>query len=176
MTMIVTFVAESPAGPLEGAVRDGALVALEFAGQGAPLAARLARRFPGETVAGGEAPGIVAALAAYAAGDVAALDTIAEAPGGTPFQAAVWRALREIPPGTTESYAALARRIGRPSAVRAVAAANARNPIAIVIPCHRVIGSDGTLTGYAGGIERKASLLAHERTHAGRAEPELALG
>ena len=85
---------------------------------------------------------------------------------GTPFQQAVWRALRRIPTGETLSYAELARRIGRPGAVRAVGRANGANPASIVVPCHRVIGSDGTLTGYGGGIERKRWLLAHERAEA----------
>ena len=84
------------------------------------------------------------------------------APKGTPFQLAVWNALLEIPYGDTISYAELARRIGKPSAVRAVGAANGANPIPVIIPCHRVIGSNGTLTGYGGGIERKQWLLAHE--------------
>ena len=83
-------------------------------------------------------------------------------PIGTPFQRAVWRALREIPCGETRSYGEIARRIGRPKAVRAVGLANGANPIGIVVPCHRVIGSNGTLTGYGGGIERKRWLLAHE--------------
>ena len=85
------------------------------------------------------------------------------APVGTPFQQDVWRALREIPYGVTTSYAAIAVRIGRPSAVRAVGAANGRNPIGLVVPCHRVIGANGKLVGYAGGLDRKAWLLDHER-------------
>lgn len=84
------------------------------------------------------------------------------APKGTPFQLAVWNALLEIPYGDTVTYAELAHRIGRPSAVRAVGAANGANPIPVIIPCHRVIGSNGTLTGYGGGIERKQWLLALE--------------
>jgi len=91
--------------------------------------------------------------------------TLARAARGTPFQHAVWDALCEIPYGTTISYAELARRIGRPSAVRAVGAANGANPLAILVPCHRVIGADGTLTGYAGGLPMKQWLLAHERRH-----------
>ncbi len=82
---------------------------------------------------------------------------------GTPFQVEVWGALRSIPYGTTASYADIARAVGRPSAVRAVGAANGRNPISIIVPCHRVIGADGTLTGYGWGVDRKAWLLAHER-------------
>lgn len=84
------------------------------------------------------------------------------APHGTLFQREVWGALRQIPYGETASYGEIAARIGRPSAVRAVGAANGRNPIAILIPCHRVIGVDGTLTGYAGGLDRKRALLALE--------------
>lgn len=84
------------------------------------------------------------------------------APRGTDFQRQVWSALRSIPFGATWSYAEVARRIGRPEAVRAVGAANGRNPIGIVIPCHRVVGSDGSLTGYGGGLPRKRWLLAHE--------------
>jgi methylated-DNA-[protein]-cysteine S-methyltransferase len=84
-------------------------------------------------------------------------------PTGTPFQRAVWNALTQIPFGATCSYADIARRIGRPNAVRAVGAANGSNPIAVIIPCHRVIGADGSLTGYGGGLPRKKWLLAHER-------------
>jgi methylated-DNA-[protein]-cysteine S-methyltransferase len=86
-------------------------------------------------------------------------------PEGTPFQVEVWAALAEVPYGETWSYAQLARRVGRPGAARAVGAANARNPISIILPCHRVIGADGSLTGYGWGTDRKAWLLDHERTH-----------
>jgi len=102
-----------------------------------------------------------AALSAYFAGRGLAFG-IPLAPEGTPFQRAVWATLRDIPYGRTATYAEVARRIGRPRAVRAVGAANARNPIAILVPCHRVIGADGSLTGYAGGLERKRALLALE--------------
>ena len=85
---------------------------------------------------------------------------------GTPFQQRVWDALREIPYGETTSYARLARAVGRPSAVRAVASANGANAISILVPCHRVVGSDGSLTGYAGGLDAKAGLLALERAAA----------
>jgi methylated-DNA-[protein]-cysteine S-methyltransferase len=83
-------------------------------------------------------------------------------PAGTPFQRSVWDALRGIPYGETVSYGEIARRVGRPAAVRAVGAANGRNPVAILIPCHRVIGADGGLTGYGGGLDRKRKLLALE--------------
>ena len=106
--------------------------------------------------------GLTDALGRYFAGDLTAIDTIPVQTAGTPFQRDVWHALREIPCGTTMSYAALAARIGRPSAVRAVGLANGSNPVGVVVPCHRVIGSDGSLTGYGGGIERKRWLLRHE--------------
>ncbi len=91
--------------------------------------------------------------------------TLPLAAGGTPFQRAVWDALTAIPFGETRSYSEIALAIGRPRAVRAVGAANALNPISVVVPCHRVIGSSGDLTGYAGSMERKRWLLGHERTH-----------
>ncbi|HET7557874.1 MAG TPA: methylated-DNA--[protein]-cysteine S-methyltransferase [Rhodanobacteraceae bacterium] len=89
-------------------------------------------------------------------------------PHGTPFQLEVWGALLAIPYGETTSYAVIAQRIGRPNAVRAVGAANGANPLSIIVPCHRVIGSDGDLTGYGGGLPAKRWLLAHERMHAPR--------
>ena len=103
------------------------------------------------------------ALRAYFEGELAAIDALRVASLGTPFQREVWRALREIRCGTTQSYGELARRIRHPNAVRAVGLANGSNPIGIVVPCHRVIGANGTLTGYGGGLERKRWLLAHER-------------
>jgi methylated-DNA-[protein]-cysteine S-methyltransferase len=102
-------------------------------------------------------------LAAYYAGDLAVIDTLPVAGIGTTFQRKVWAALRDIPCGETISYGTLARRIGQPTAMRAVGLANGANPIGVVVPCHRVIGSDGSLTGYGGGIERKRWLLAHEK-------------
>lgn len=102
-------------------------------------------------------------VARYFEGDLSAIDGIVVDMSGTPFQRSVWSALRRIPCGTTTSYGRLATSIGRPLAVRAVGAANGANPIGVVVPCHRVIGADGSLTGYGGGIERKAWLLAHEQ-------------
>ncbi|HEX2501150.1 MAG TPA: methylated-DNA--[protein]-cysteine S-methyltransferase [Methylomirabilota bacterium] len=101
-------------------------------------------------------------LDAYFAGALRRFD-LPLAPEGTPFQRQVWQALREIPYGETVSYGEVARRIGRPSAVRAVGAANGQNPLSIVIPCHRVIGSDGRLVGYGGGLPAKTALLELER-------------
>jgi methylated-DNA-[protein]-cysteine S-methyltransferase len=101
-------------------------------------------------------------ISSYFEGELTAIDTLAVETGGTPFQQDVWQALRQIPCGTTISYAKLAEQIGRPTAVRAVGSVNGSNPIGIVVPCHRVIGADGSLTGYGGGIERKRWLLKHE--------------
>lgn len=106
--------------------------------------------------------GLTAAMGAYFGGDRGAIDHLPVETGGTPFQRTVWAALRGIPCGTTVSYSELARRIGRPAAVRAVGLANGANPVGIVVPCHRVVGANGSLTGYGGGIERKRWLLTHE--------------
>ena len=100
----------------------------------------------------------------YFSGDLAALDALPVKTAGTPFQRAVWRALRDIPCGTTVSYAKLAQKIGKPTAMRAVGLANGSNPIGVIVPCHRVIGANGSLTGYGGGIDRKRWLLHHEST------------
>ena len=108
---------------------------------------------------------LAAAMKNYFGGELGAIDNLPVQTAGTPFQRAVWSALRDIPRGVTESYSKLAQRIGRPAAVRAVGLANGSNPIGIVVPCHRVIGADGTLTGYGGGLERKRWLLAHELRH-----------
>jgi methylated-DNA-[protein]-cysteine S-methyltransferase len=107
--------------------------------------------------------GLTDALGRYFAGDLRAIDNLPVRTHGTAFQQQVWQTLRKIPCSTTISYGELARQIGRPAAVRAVGLANGSNPIPIVVPCHRVIGSDGSLTGYGGGIERKRWLLEHER-------------
>jgi len=102
------------------------------------------------------------AIDSYFAGELTAIDTLPVKTAGTPFQREVWHALRKIKCGTTVSYAKLAEQIGRPAAVRAVGLANGSNPIGVVVPCHRVIGSNGSLTGYGGGVERKRWLLDHE--------------
>jgi methylated-DNA-[protein]-cysteine S-methyltransferase len=107
--------------------------------------------------------GLSDAFRNYFAGELGAIDRLPVETAGTLFQREVWRELRKIPCGTTISYAELAERIGRPNAVRAVGLANGSNPVPIVVPCHRVIGSDGSLTGYGGGLERKRWLLQHEK-------------
>jgi methylated-DNA-[protein]-cysteine S-methyltransferase len=145
---------------------DGILRALEFADH-EPRMHRLLHDHYGEiALQNAAAPkSILEALDAYFGGELNALDKLPTATGGTKFQRAVWRALRSIPAGTTESYGALATRLGRTGSGRAVGAANGANPIAIVVPCHRVIGADGTLTGYGGGLARKRWLLDHEREY-----------
>jgi methylated-DNA-[protein]-cysteine S-methyltransferase len=107
--------------------------------------------------------GLADAINAYFAGELSAIAHVRVRTAGTRFQSEVWRALRDIPPGTTVSYRQLAQRIGRPDAARAVGLANGSNPVGIVVPCHRVIGSNGSLTGYGGGIQRKGWLLRHEQ-------------
>ncbi len=117
----------------------------------------------GVTLVEGRAPSPARwALETYLGGDLGAIDGLAVETAGTPFQRAVWAGLRSIPAGKTLTYAALAARVGRPAAVRAVGAANGANPVGVVVPCHRVIGADGSLTGYGGGMERKRWLLTHE--------------
>ena len=108
---------------------------------------------------------IVAGLEAYFAGQLTAIDELATATGGSPFQRRVWAALRSVPAGATTSYGALAAVVGRPGASRAVGAANGANPVSIVVPCHRIIGAGGALTGYGGGLHRKRWLLDHESRH-----------
>jgi methylated-DNA-[protein]-cysteine S-methyltransferase len=153
----------SPIGTLVPVFAPTGLCTLVFAEQWKAAQARLRKRFGDASFVAGEGPvAIVRRLRAYLDGKLDAIDDIAADPGGTPFQRAVWSALREIPCGRTTSYGELARRIGQPSASRAVGMTNGRNPIAIVIPCHRVIGTSGQLTGYAGGLERKRWLLEHE--------------
>lgn len=131
--------------------------------------ARMERRLLAHTLSGDSAPlstsnpgGFSAALRRYFAGDLGAIEGLPLLMEGSEFQRRVWRALLEIPCGETCSYGDIARRIGNSAAVRAVGLANGKNPIAIVVPCHRVIGQNGTLTGYGGGLERKRWLLSHE--------------
>jgi methylated-DNA-[protein]-cysteine S-methyltransferase len=105
---------------------------------------------------------VSAPIEAYFAGDLNAIDAIEVATGGTPFQQKVWRALRKIMPGKTLTYGTLAHRIGADRAMRAVGAANGANPVSVIVPCHRLIGANGSLIRYGGGLERKRWLLQHE--------------
>jgi O-6-methylguanine DNA methyltransferase len=152
----------SPCGELTVVTHEGRLVGLGFSDGDALLRRSLARRFGAAPVAGPAPRAITRALGAYFEGELGALDDIDVDTGGTAFQKSVWRALRRIPVGRTVAYRDLARTIGAPDAVRAVGAANGANPIGIVVPCHRVIAADGTLHGYAYGLERKRWLLRHE--------------
>jgi methylated-DNA-[protein]-cysteine S-methyltransferase len=117
----------------------------------------------GYTLSAAKNPGGLSdAMKRYFAGDLSVIDKLPVKTAGTPFQREVWKALRTIPCGKTLSYGQLAKQIGRPAAVRAVGLANGSNPIGVVVPCHRVIGANGSLTGYGGGMERKRWLLDHE--------------
>ena len=149
---------DSPIGELTLVARDGKLVGLHFADHG--------RAVGTVSSAEGSEPVLEDAagqLREYFAGERTSFD-LPLALDGTPFQQEAWRALAEIPYGETVSYGEQARRLGRPDAVRAVGAANGANPIAIVLPCHRVIGADGSLTGFGGGLETKRRLLDLERS------------
>jgi len=144
----------TPVGVLTVVTNPDALLAIRF-GDAPDLAGPFDARPPLHV-------DVIARLRSYFNGDRAALDEIPVEPDGTAFQRQVWLMLRRIRAGTTWSYRQLAERVDRPAAIRAVGAANGANPIPIVLPCHRVIGSDGRLVGYGGGMERKKWLLAHE--------------
>ena len=165
MTLELT-VTNTPVGPMALYALDGNLVGLTLdGGHGAehPVAKHLARHlgaFTTREVA--DAAGAASRLQRYFAGDVTALDEQPVRMLGTAFQCGVWSALRAIPAGETRSYAALAKALAKPDAVRAVAAANGANPVAVFVPCHRVIAADGTLWGYGGGLPMKQWLLRHE--------------
>ncbi|WP_293679520.1 methylated-DNA--[protein]-cysteine S-methyltransferase [uncultured Phenylobacterium sp.] len=139
----------------------GVLRAFNWIDYEVAMSAWIARRYPKALRREGAGP-LRDRFDAYFAGEVDAFVTVGWEGAGTAFQRQVWRALCAIPAGATLSYAALAQRIGRPTAVRAVGLANGSNPVALVVPCHRVIGSDGSLTGYGGGLHRKRWLLEHE--------------
>ena len=155
--MRYTTTLKSPVGPLRVFATEGALTAIYLENhKRAPVLEATERP---------ELPVLLAArrqLEEYFAGERVSFELPLE-PEGTPFQHTVWKALREIPLGITWSYANLARHIGRAGAARAVGSANARNPLSIIVPCHRVVGTDGKLTGYAGGLPTKQWLLEHER-------------
>jgi len=153
----------SPIGDLLVATLGDAVCAIAFEGGAADTERHLERRYGDCTKERGRVPAPVRdALRRYFDGDMAAFDAIPVTVRGTPFQEQAWAALRTIPAGETRSYADMAAQIGRPTATRAVGLANGRNPVPIMVPCHRVIGHDGSLTGFGGGLERKAWLLRHE--------------
>jgi methylated-DNA-[protein]-cysteine S-methyltransferase len=151
-----TTTVDSPVGPLTLTARDGSLNGLHMQDQRhAPARSPESRRDDGAFEE------VVEQLQAYFAGELTHFD-LPLAVDGTPFQRRVWAALREIPYGQTISYGELACRVGSPGAARAVGLANGRNPVGIIVPCHRVIGADGSMTGYGGGLQRKVWLLEHE--------------
>lgn len=163
MTELFLDTIDSDIGQILSICNRNSLCALDFADCKARILERLQQRYgPIQLTPATDPLGVSTCIRAYLNGDCHSLDDIAVSPGGTVFQRQVWAALRKIPPGSTTSYGKLAAKVGRPTAYRAVGMANARNPIAIVIPCHRVIGAKGTLTGYAGGLKRKQWLLLHE--------------
>jgi len=152
---------ESPIGEVIVAETVKGVCAVAFPGERTRMKALLEKRFGAVTFRKAEGRG-AADVRRYFRGDVAALDAIRVDTGGTEFQEKVWIALRAIPAGETRSYAELARAVGRPTAVRAVARANATNPVPIIVPCHRVVRTDGGIGGYGGGVQRKRWLLRHE--------------
>lgn len=155
---IATCEIESPIGTVRLAASPRGLTHVKTFG-----AATLRERAgSGEADARAHAQAAAAALAQYFAGERRDFDDLQLAAAGSSFQRSVWQALREIPFGKTESYGHLAERIGQPGGARAVGLANHENPIGIIVPCHRVIGADGSMTGYAGGLRRKEWLLGHE--------------
>lgn len=161
---------DTPVGVMRALASDQALCAFEFHDEGrmARLDRRLARWLPGIELRDGDHPILAQTRAwaeAYFRGDSADTSRLPLDARGAPFEQRVWAALRDIPPGTTTSYGAIARTLGDAGASRAVGMANGANPIAIVVPCHRVIGANGSLTGYGGGLDRKVWLIEHERRH-----------
>jgi O-6-methylguanine DNA methyltransferase len=158
----------SPIGEiLIAADGEGLLRALDFADSEARMHRLLRLHYHRYAIDDRLAPSTIAAtLAAYFDGDLSRIADLNVRTGGTAFQRTIWAALRSIPAGTTISYGGLARTLARPKASRAVGLANGANPVAIVVPCHRVIGADGSLTGYGGGLMRKRWLLQHESRHA----------
>ncbi len=163
VTELLVDTVDSPIGDVLLAAADGKLIGLEFAQVRERFDADLKSRFGDCTLKNWRNPfGFSDRIRAYFRGDLRALDDIPADGGGTPFERRVWAALRDIPAGATRSYSELARAVGRPNAVRAVGMINGRNPVSIVVPCHRVIGKDGSLTGYGGGLDRKRWLLQHE--------------
>jgi methylated-DNA-[protein]-cysteine S-methyltransferase len=153
---------DSPVGRIVVVESPDGVCALEFDAHRDRLEKTLRKRFGDAPVRQQGTTDTAARLRRYLGGRLDALDSIRVDTGGTPFQRQVWAALRAIPAGETRSYAEMARAVGRPSAVRAVARANATNPVSIIVPCHRVVRSDGGIGGYGGGVSRKRWLLKHE--------------
>ena len=163
MTTLLTDTLESPIGRLVLIFDAGRLCALDYADSHRRMTRLLQRRYHRFRFYAASQPlDVTQQLRVYLGGKLDEIDSIQVDPGGTAFQQKVWETLRTIPPGTTRTYRDVAEQIGRPNAWRAVGRANALNPISIVLPCHRLIGANGALTGYAGGLGRKHWLLRHE--------------
>jgi methylated-DNA-[protein]-cysteine S-methyltransferase len=162
--------AATPVGPMLVLASDEALCALEFSttGRMSRLNERLARWYGKPSIADGDNDAVRETrrwLERYFAGESAEISGLTFDMRGGEFERRVWAALRRIPPGTTTSYGNIAKQLGDAGSSRAVGMANGANPVAIIVPCHRVIGSNGNLTGYGGGLERKSWLLEHEKRH-----------
>jgi methylated-DNA-[protein]-cysteine S-methyltransferase len=154
---------ETPIGDMILVAKDGVLLMLEFGDATDRVAREMRARFGEVELQEASNPfGLSDIIRDYFAGNLRAIDTLITDGGGTAFEQKVWKELRSIPTGTTVSYGDIAKKLGDIGLSRAVGIANARNPVAIVVPCHRVIGSDGTMTGYGGGLHRKEWLLRHE--------------
>jgi methylated-DNA-[protein]-cysteine S-methyltransferase len=153
---------ESPLGAIILVADGKSLCALDFADRESRMMKLLHKRYPSFELVESKLPEFSNKIRAYLDGDYGSLDDIPLNAGGTDFQQLVWQTLRTIPVGTTASYGQVATKLGKPTAARAVGMANSLNPIGIIIPCHRVIGANAQLTGYAGGLERKQWLLQHE--------------
>jgi methylated-DNA-[protein]-cysteine S-methyltransferase len=161
MTLLLTKVS-SPLGAIVVAAHAAGVCAIEFEG-GWPRTERRLRRLPGiDLSTGPDVCGVGDVVDAYFGGHLRAFDDLLLEPQGTPFDQRVWRELRSIQPGRTTTYKELSERVGCPNGFRAVGAANGRNPLAIAVPCHRVVAVNGELRGYAGGLALKRWLLAHE--------------
>jgi methylated-DNA-[protein]-cysteine S-methyltransferase len=173
MDSITLATIDSPVGKLTIAARGSRVSLVHFGDATDWVRSSLQSWYPGCAIESASDPaGAVSVLRRYFDGDVGCLDEVEVDLHGTPFQQRVWIALRTVTVGTTLSYAELARRVGSPTAVRAVGAANGANPVAVVLPCHRIIGSDGSLTGYGGGLERKRWLLDHEGANRSAADAQ----
>lgn len=174
MASILSDRIETPIGPMVLLARDGVLLLLEFEDATDRVAREMRTRFGNADHQPAEDPfGFTSRVRAYFEGQLWAIDSIPTEGGGTDFEEQVWRELRTIACGTTQSYGAIAKRLGDPNLARAVGTANGRNPIAIVVPCHRVIGVNGQLVGYGGGLHLKKWLLAHERASAPSGQTDL---
>jgi methylated-DNA-[protein]-cysteine S-methyltransferase len=154
---------ETPIGDMTLVAKDGVLLLLEFSDAKDRVAREMRARFGEVELQEASNPfGLSDVIRDYFAGNLHAIDNLITDGGGTEFEQKVWKELRSIPTGSTVSYGDIAKKLGDINLSRAVGIANARNPVAIVVPCHRVIGSDGTMTGYGGGLHRKEWLLRHE--------------